>query len=549
MSMHPEPIKEIPQLTVEVARAAFPKGNTYMTLRDELGTIFEDDQFADLFPTRGQPAIAPWQMAFIMLMQFAEDLTDRQTAEQVRARIDWKYALGLELTDAGFDFSVLSEFRSRLIEGTAETRLLNTLLAIAQEQGWLKAGARQRTDSTHVLAAVRQLNRLEIVGETLHHVLNVLAQVDPEWLLEQANPEWWQRYSQRFSEYRFPKGKDKQQKLAETIGRDGYHLLTQVYEEEAPAHLRSIPAVNVLRQVWVQQFYLEDGRLRWRSNKNVPPAATMIASPYDIEIRLSQKRGKAWQGYKVHLTETCDRSAPHLITHVETTLATLQDNSALPAIHEQLHEKTLLPGEHLVDGGYQSVTGLLDSQKKYGVELLGPMRPDGSWQARDSQAYDLSKFTVDWVEETVICPQGKKSRYWKETTGSRGQPIIQVVYNEKECQACQARPLCTRSVSAPRYLTFHPREKLGALQAARDYQQTDEFKERYKKRAGVEGTISQAAFTLGMRRTRYRGLAKTHLHHVAIAAAINVSRIVDWLLGKPRAATRVSHFARLAPAT
>ena len=509
MSMHPEPIKEIPQLTVEVARAAFPKGNTYMTLRDELGTIFEDDQFADLFPTRGQPAIAPWQMAFIMLMQFAEDLTDRQTAEQVRARIDWKYALGLELTDAGFDFSVLNEFRSRLIEGAAETRLLNTLLAIAQEQGWLKAGARQRTDSTHVLAAVRQLNRLEIVGETLHHVLNVLAQVDPEWLLEQANPEWWQRYSQRFSEYRFPKGKDKQQELAETIGRDGYHLLTQVYEEEAPAHLRSIPAVNVLRQVWVQQFYLEDGRLRWRSNKNVPPAATMIASPYDIESRLSQKRGKAWQGYKVHLTETCDRSAPHLITHVETTLATLQDNSALPAIHEQLHEKTLLPGEHLVDGGYQSVTGLLDSQKKYGVELLGPMRPDGSWQARDSQAYDLSKFTVDWVEETVICPQGKKSRYWKETTGSRGQPIIQVVYNEKECQACQARPLCTRSVSAPRYLTFHPREKLGALQAARDYQQTDEFKERYKKRAGVEGTISQAAFTLGMRRTRYRGLAKT----------------------------------------
>ena len=547
--MHPQPIKEIPQLTVEVARAAFPKGNPYMTLRDELGTIFEDDQFADLFPTRGQPAIAPWQLALVTVMQFAEDLTDRQTAEQVRARIDWKYALGLELADAGFDFSVLSEFRSRLIEGEAETRLLNTLLVIAQERGWLKAGGHQRTDSTHVLAAVRQLNRLEIVGETLHHVLNVLAQVDPEWLLEQAHPEWWQRYSQRFSEYRFPKGKEKQQELAETIGRDGYHLLTQIYEEEAPSHLCAIPAVDVLRQVWVQQFYLEEGRLRWRSNKNVPPAAMMIASPYDIEVRLSHKRGKAWQGYKVHLTETCDRSAPHLITHVETTLATLQDNSALPAIHEQLHEKTLLPGEHLVDGGYQSVTGLLDSQEKYGVELLGPMRPDGSWQARDSQAYDLSKFRVNWDEENVACPQGKKSRYWKETTGSRGQPIIQVVYNEKECRACQARSLCTRSVSAPRYMTFHPREKLEVLQAARDYQQTDEFKERYKKRAGVEGTISQAAFTLGMRRTRYRGLAKTHLHHVAIAAALNVSRIVDWLLGKPRATTRVSHFARLAPAT
>lgn len=548
MSLHPQPIQEIPELTVEVARAAFPKGNPYMTLRDELGTIFEDEQFADLFPTRGQPAIAPWQLAFIMLMQFAEDLTDRQTAEQVRARIDWKYALGLELTDAGFDFSVLSEFRARLVEGAAETRLLNTLLDIAQERGWVKAGGRQRTDSTHVLAAVRQLNRLEVVGETLHHALNVLAQIDPEWVIAQAEPEWWDRYSQRFSEYRFPSGKEKQLALAETIGRDGYHLLTQIFAEEAPPHLRAVPAVNILRQVWVQQFFLEDDQVRWRGNKNVPPAAKMIASPYDVEVRLSQKRNKVWQGYKVHLTETCDPSAPHLITQVETTLATLQDNDALPAIHEQLDERALLPGEHLVDGGYQSVDGLLDSEKMYGVNLLGPMRPDGSWQARDDEAYDLSKFTVNWEEKTVTCPQGKKSRYWKETTGSRGQPIVQVVYNKKECLACEARPLCTKSKTAPRYLTFHPREKLEALQAAREYQQTGEFKERYKKRAGVEGTISQAAFTLGMRRTRYRGLAKTHLHHVAIAAAINVSRIVNWLLGEPRATTRVSHFARLAPA-
>jgi len=213
-----------------------------------------------------------------------------------------------------------------------------------------------------------------------------------------------------------------------------------------------------------------------------------------------------------------------------------------------LDERALLPGEHVVDGGYQSVDGLLDSEEKYGIDLLGPMRPDGSWQARDDDAYDLSKFTVNWDEETVTCPQRKKSRYWKETTGSRGQPIVQVVYNEKGCQACAARSLCTKSASAPRYLTFHPREKLEALRAAREYQQTDEFRERYKKRAGVEGTISQAAYTLGMRRTRYRGLARTHLHHVAIAAAMNVLRIVNWLLDEPCATTRVSHFARLAPA-
>lgn len=538
---------DIPELTVEVARAAFPKGNPYMTMRDELGTVFTDEQFGDLFSSLGQPALSPWQLALITVMQFAENLTDRQAADSVRGRIDWKYALGLALTDAGFDFSVLSEFRSRLIAGAVETELLNTLLSIAQQRGWLKAGGQQRTDSTHVLAAVRQLNRLEVAGETLHHVLNILSQVDPDWLLGQVEPDWWHRYSQRFSTYRFPQGKAKQEELAETIGRDGYYLLTQIYADEAPAHLRVIPAVDILRQVWIQQFYVQDSQLRWRSQANIPPAAKMIASPYDVQVRLSEKRGKGWQGYKVHLTETCDPAAPHLIIQVETTLATEQDNTTLPVIHQQLNELSLLPGEHLLDGGYQSVDGVLDSQSTYGVELLGPMRPDGSWQARDDQAYDLSKFRIDWDEQVVTCPQGKQSRYWKETTGSRNQPIIQTVFRPKDCLACQTRSLCTQSISAPRYLTFHPQEKLEVLQAARHYQKTAEFKERYNQRAGIEGTISQAAFTLGMRRTRYRGLIKTHLHHIATSAAIDVFRMVDWIMGKHRASTRLSHFARLAP--
>ena len=153
-----------------------------------------------------------------------------------------------------------------------------------------------------------------------------------------------------------------------------------------------------------------------------------------------------------------------------------------------------------------------------------------------------------WDEKTVTCPQGKRSRSWKETTGSRGQPIVQAVFNKKACLGlCSTRALHEER-DCPRYLTIHPREKFEALQAARAYQQSEAFKERYKKQAGVEGTISQAAFALGMRRTRYRGLAKTHLHHVAIASA-NITRIVNWLLGTPRATTRVSHFALLAPAT
>jgi transposase len=260
-----------------------PKGNPYLKLRDELGTIYADPLFVDLYPQRGQPAAAAWQLALVTVLQFAENLTDRQAAEAVRARIDWKYLLGLELTDAGFDFSVLSEFRTRLLEGGAEELLLQRLLDLFKTKQLLKARGRQRTDSTHILSAVRELNRLEIVGETLHHALNVLAQVDPSWLQGQITAEWFQRYGQRFSDYRLPKQKQDRLLLAETIGRDGYHLLAQIYAGSALPHLRTLSAVEVLRQVWIQHYYYdEQGACRWRDQQNFPPSALMIASPYDL---------------------------------------------------------------------------------------------------------------------------------------------------------------------------------------------------------------------------------------------------------------------------
>ncbi len=163
MSLQPQPITPVPLQTRQVAQAAFPRGNRYMQLRDTFGTLYDDALFADLFPQRGQAAQTPWQLAWVTLMQFAENLSDRQAADAVRSRIDWKYLLGLELTDAGFDFSVLSEFRQRLLAGNAEERLLLHLLECCQDHKWLKAGGKQRTDSTHVLARLRAMNRLECV--------------------------------------------------------------------------------------------------------------------------------------------------------------------------------------------------------------------------------------------------------------------------------------------------------------------------------------------------------------------------------------------------
>ena len=234
MSLHPQDIPDVPPLTATTARAAFPHGNRYMTMRDELGAFYADQDFARLFPTCGQPAATPWRLALVLVFQFAEGLSDAQAADAVRSRIDWKYALRLELSDPGFDASVLSEFRTRVVEGQAEQQLLDTMLQRFKTAGLLTARGRQRTDSTHVLAAVRRVNRLVLVGETVRHALNTLAGAAPEWLKLQLEPACVERYGIRLDDYRLPQGQEARQALAAQIGADGL----------APCCVRSGPLMH-----------------------------------------------------------------------------------------------------------------------------------------------------------------------------------------------------------------------------------------------------------------------------------------------------------------
>lgn len=221
MSLRIEPLREIPQETQRVAKAVLPSGNTYIQMRDTLGAVFEDREFTKLFATRGQPAISPAQLALVTVMQFAEGLSDRQTAEAVRVRIDWKYALGLELTDPGFDASVLTEFRARLVESTSAQQIFDRILERCRELGLVKLRGKQRTDSTHVLGAVRALNRVECVGEAMRQALNELAQAVPDWLRSHIQSEWLERYGPRVEDYRLPKSKLKREAYAVVIGQDG----------------------------------------------------------------------------------------------------------------------------------------------------------------------------------------------------------------------------------------------------------------------------------------------------------------------------------------
>jgi transposase len=548
MSLQANLESTIPEETARVARSAFPKGNPYLTLRDELESIYPDTLFATLFPNRGQPAESPGRLAIVTVLQFAEGLSDRQAADAVRSRIDWKYLLGLGLEDPGFDFSVLSEFRDRVLDGGLEQGLLDQVLERFRERGLLKERGKQRTDSTHIQASVRNLNRLECVGETMRQALNGWAGIAPRWLKDQVPYEWYELYGPRFTQYRLPKTESEREQLAIQIGQDGHLLLSWVYAPDAPEEVKQYPAIETLRQVWIQQYYVQDEQVHWRKTDNMPSTEQIIQSPYDPEARFSQKRQTEWFGYKAHITETCEESQPHLITHVETTSATTQDEPVTDTIHRALEAKGLLPKEHLLDRGYVDTQVLSDGQEKYKIDVIGPIKVDTTWQAQSNKGFDMPHFVIDWEHQIVTCPNGQLSQVWADSQDKAGHPRIYVRFPRAGCRACPARTNCTRSAKGPRTLSFKPKPQYELLQWARQREHTAEFKALYARRAGIEGTISQGARSFGLRRSRYIGQAKTHLQHILIAVAINLARFVNWLNEIPLSCTRTSPFAALAKA-
>ncbi len=299
-----------------------------------------------------------------------------------------------------------------------------------------------------------------------------------------------------------------------------------------------------LRRVWLQQFCFRDELLCWRSDdEGFPPARLMISSPYDTDARFARKGATQWVGYKAHLTETCDDAAPRLITHVQTSVAPAPDGDATPGIHRTLADKDLVPDKHIVDAGYLDAELLVTSRRDYDVDLLGPTRADYGWQARDQADFGASNFHIDWERKRATCPRAQTSIKWKPAIDRDHNAVVNIVFSPKHCQPCSSRALCTSG--AARMLSVRQRAHHEALQAARQREQMHEYKAEYRKRAGIEGTLSQAVRACGLRRARYIGEAKSHLQHVATATAINLLRITNWLADVPLAKTRRTTFHRL----
>ncbi|RSM87199.1 IS1182 family transposase [Streptomyces sp. WAC 01325] len=459
-----------------------------MLIRDRLDVLFGDEAFVGLYPSDGRLGLSPGQLALVSVLQFAENLSDRAAADAVRTRIDWKYALGLELEDPGFDHSVLCEFRARLAEqdGAAD-RLLQLMLDRLVEAGLLKAGGRQRTDATHVLAAVRTLSRLELVGETLRAALEELAEAAPAWLTPLIEPEWAKRYGRRVEIGKLPGGKAAVTARAEEFGRDGQKVLTAAWAACTLPHLRLLPHVEILRQVWVHHYYWDaDGCLRWRDGHALSPASLRFDSPYDTDAHYCVKRDTALSGYRTHFTETCDEERPGLVVHVATTISTVQDIELTDSIHDMLAERQLLPSEHVVDCGYISPARIERAQRVHGITLLGPVVADHSSQAKAGSGFGKAAFTIDWA----ICPRGATSVSWTELR-MKGNTYLQARFAEADCRSCPAHTQCTSSATRPRSVAVLPRPLHEIQTRNRLEQQTEQWQRSYAIHAGIEATLSR----------------------------------------------------------
>lgn len=539
------------ELTARVVRASFPRGTLAMRIREVLGALFTDEDFVAALPDRGRPAISPGALALVSVLQYAEGLSDRQAADQVRARMDWKFLLALELDDPGFDFTVLGDFRSRLIMHGLEERVLEAMLARLSEAGLLRAGGRQRTDSTHGLAAVRTLNRMGFVGETLRAALEALAAAAPHWLAPLISSAWVERYGNKVDNYRFPKGENVRREWAEQVGWDGFALLDAIDGPAAVAWLREVPAVRILRRAWAEQYHRDGEGVHWREGKDLPPARDRLSSPYDTDAHYGIKRGTGWCGYKVHLSETCEPDAPHLITNVETTNATVNDTEVTATIHQRLAERGLRPREHVVDAGYVTAAHILAAREDHGIDLVGPVGADTHHNGRDAQAPDLTQAALTLHHQlgrpAGHLPPGSLQRQLVPAAQGQRDPARPGALRARRLRSMPAETEVHQSIQQQ----MGPQPDPAAPRAATDPRRTTC---RAANRP-VEGPLRRASRGGGhhlpgrprshLRRTPYQGQHKTHLANVLSATALNLTRIDAWLNNTPLGTTRVSHLARL----
>lgn len=412
MCLKPKPLPPIPEETRRVALQIYPSGHLLRRLGEEYADVLRDEDFSDLYSSTGQPALSPALLALVTVLQAMEHCSDRLAAEMVRSRIDWKYALHLPLEYPGFDPSVLCEFRQRLVRHQAQRRVFDAFLQRLKDRGFLSGRALQRTDSLAIVAAVRELSRLELVMETLRLALEAIAARDSLWLQRHVPVDWFSTYGawtqgERLVRESGPRAVTEIRRLLLRTEEDGITLLNALDSPDAVV-LRELPAVGVLRSVWSQQYEAEENK-KSKSERERRARGHIVVTPHDPQARRATKGTQAWIGYKLHLTETAAQDAPMLITDLEVGAAAAYDCHAVAPIQQRLKARDLLPGTHLADASY--VNGpTIHHSRKLQVELLGPVPADTFGASRKEKILPAEAFQVNVESGQAICPGGHSNR-------------------------------------------------------------------------------------------------------------------------------------------
>lgn len=564
MSLQANWNREIPEDIAAVGQELLEEFSPYRLVGDEVNDFLTLDDFSALYSAIGRGAICPMLLSLITVFQYLENLPDREAALQAVMRLDWKYALHLPLTWRGFNYSSLHYFRERLLEHQAERLIFDKILEWLRALGFLKKHGRQRSDSTHIIGNVEHLSRLELAWETLRKALEALQLAAPQWYSQVITAAFHETYVVRRSDWQLSQAEVAAQLQA--AGQDGFWLLEQ-WAASAPEAVRQLPEMQLLRQVWAQQFEWEPDSRKVRVRQPPIKGTDVIATPHDPEARWSKKRSTEWDGYRLQITETaeeleeaetpvaetasaecadqpaetaaaiepreaaetvpstCPRGKKksqrkeriQFITDIDVVPANADDSQATLDIEKRLLAQDLKPQEHIVDKGYVSGANLAHSAQ-LGIELVGPAPADHS---RKPAGYKQRDFQLDFEQQTALCPQGQTSEKWYRRLAADGRVGADVRFGA-QCAACPVQAQCAGGQNG-RTLSISPYYR--ELQQRRAEQQTMVFKEKYKRRAAVEGTIAEVTRKHGLRRARYRGQQKVRLQALFTGAAVNLKRL------------------------
>jgi len=521
---------EIPEATRVLVEPLLAEDSVYRLIAQEVEQMVGDEAFEDMYAEEGRPAVNAVVLALITIFQFLEKLPDRAAANMAVMRLDWKYALRQEVSWPGFHYSDLCNFRKRLLVHGRDGVVFESILAYLRERGYVKAGGKQRTDSTHIVGQVMALSRLEVVWETIRVALHALISTDAPWVLKWLPSSFVELYSVRRSDYRL-----KDSEVAPALhkaGEEGQWLVSQVMTTGSQT-LQALPELALLRRVLEEHFAPNAaGQLQTRPAGQV--TGDVISSPHETEARYGNKGSHAWIGYKLHVTETIDADlGARFITDSTVTPAFIQDNTSILDIQQHLIERQVPPAQQYVDQGYMSGANLAASLEAC-IDLRGFIR-DGN--VTKPKGFRLPDFSIDVAHRQATCPAGKQAIGWSAVDPKIRNNVAFLVSFGKQCQDCPffGPNLCTDK-KAGRTIAISRQHDL--ITARRAQSKTEAFHQEMQQRAAIEGTLSELVRAHAARRARYRGLPKNQLQANFTGAATNLKRLTRALYNN---AERLTH--------